>query len=87
MGFGGSTAAMITSIKNNNRRSKKEGFDNFSNSHLEKGRIPRKPISKEALAKIRRKLKTEQYSLLVKRIVVFCLVTLLLTLGIYFLLN
>jgi len=87
MGFGGAAAAMATSLKNNNRRGKREGFDGFSNSHKENARIPKKQISEEALAKIRKKLKTEQQSLFIKRIAVFCLLIIALIVGVIFILK
>lgn len=87
MGFGGAAAAMATILKNNNRRGKREGFDRFSNSHKENARVPRKPISKEALAEIRDKVKAEQQSLLIKRVVVFCITLAVLAIGWYFILK
>jgi len=87
MGFGGAAAAMATILKNNNRRGTREGFDGFSNSHKEKGKLERKKISKEALAKIRNKMKAEQRSLFIKRSIVFCFVVAFLITSVYFILK
>lgn len=87
MGFGGAAAAMATILKNNNRRGKREAFDGFSNSHKENAKLSKKPISKEALAEVRNKLKTEQRSLLFKRVIVFCIVTAVLIIGAYLILK
>lgn len=59
MGFGGATAAMITSLKNNNRRNKREAFDGWTSSSKTSQGIKIEPVSEETLQKIRSKLKRQ----------------------------
>jgi len=49
MGFGGATAAMITSLKNNNRRNKREAFDGWTSSSKTSQGIKIEPVSEETL--------------------------------------
>ncbi len=60
MGFGGSTAAMITSLKNNSRRNKREAFEGWTTSDNESTGIKIAPVSEEQLQEIRDKLKRER---------------------------
>ena len=61
MGFGGATAAMIASLKNNNRRTKREPF-----SHLDRGSdvktdgVKVESVSDEVLEEIRVKIKRQK---------------------------
>ena len=74
MGFGGATAAMAVSLKNNNRRKTREPFRGLGTFDNESKGIKSKPISEKALAKIRTKIKKEQRALMIKRRVVFFLI-------------
>ncbi|WP_103069887.1 hypothetical protein [Aquimarina sediminis] len=60
MGFGGSVAAMITSLKNNSRRSKREAFDGWTERDQESQGIKVEPVSEEQLQEIRDKLKKQR---------------------------
>lgn len=60
MGFGGATAAMITSLKNNNRRNKREAFDGWTSSSKTSQGIKIEPVSEEILQEIRNKLKRQK---------------------------
>ena len=60
MGFGGSTAAMLASLKNNNRRSKREAFDGWTTSNGESQGIKKEPVSEEVLQQIRNRARKQQ---------------------------
>lgn len=85
MGFGGSTLAMITSLKNNNRRRKKKPFENikayigYGNNVFNKKHPNYKKATEEQLKVIREKVQKENRKLLIKRI---CLVIIIPTLVI-----
>ncbi len=69
MGFGGATAAMITSLKNNSRRNKREAFDGWTTSDKESQGVKIEPISEDALAKIRDKLKRQRKTVFHKNLI------------------
>jgi len=71
MGFGGATAAMIASLKNNNRRSKREAFDGWTSSDKKSKGIEIEEVSEEVLEEIRNKLKKQRQSLFRKRLLGF----------------
>jgi len=71
MGFGGSTAAMITSLKNNNRRVKREAFDGWKPSDKESQGIKVEPVSEEVLQEIRDLLKRQRQTLFRRRLIGF----------------
>ena len=73
MGFGGAAAAMATSLKNNNRRKERGHFEGLGSSDKQSQGIPSKPISEEALAEIRKKVKVEQRKERWVRILIFWL--------------
>ena len=81
MGFGGAAAAMIASIKNNNRRKQREPFDNYKSSVKGDSRIPIKPISKTELNKIKTKIKTENKALFKKQLLIFIFISILILTG------
>ena len=74
MGFGGATAAMIASLKNNNRRSKREAFDGWITSDKESKGIKVEHVSEERLQEIRDKLRKERKLLFRKRLIVSILI-------------
>ncbi len=78
MGFGGSTAAMITSLKNNSRRNKREAFDGWVALDKESQGIKIEPISEDSLAKIREKLKKQRKTVFHKNLIAFGLMITLL---------
>jgi len=69
MGFGGATAAMIASLKNNNRRKERSRFNGLGKSDKESKGLIKKKVSKEALREIRTKIKTENRIVTIKVIV------------------
>lgn len=79
MGFGGSTAAMITSLKNNSRRNKREAYDGWTASDSDSQGIKIEPVSEEVLQEIRDKLKRQRKDLFIRRLIGFSLVLLLIT--------
>ena len=81
MGFGGATAAMIASLKNNNRMKTRTPFNGTGTYSKKSDGIKSKPISEEALAETRRKIIKEQRNLTIKRrLVLFLIIGLLLIL-------
>ena len=66
MGFGGATAAMITSLKNNNRRHKREAFDGWKPSDKKSCGIKIEPVSEEVLEQIRHKLRKQKTALKIR---------------------
>ncbi|TSE09727.1 MULTISPECIES: hypothetical protein [Aquimarina] len=70
MGFGGSTAAMITSLKNNSRRKKREAFDGWTSSDKESQGIKTEPVSQETLAKIRKKMRKQNRVNTIKGVII-----------------
>ncbi len=77
MGFGGSTAAMITSLKNNNRRNKREAFEGWTGFDKESQGIKIEPISEELLQEIRDTLQRQRQVLFRKRLIGFGLMIIL----------
>ena len=59
MGFGGAQG-MITSLKNNSRRNKREIFDGWTRSDKESQGIKVEPVSEEVLDHIRNKIQLQQ---------------------------
>ncbi len=84
MGFGGAAAAMITSLKNNNRRNKREAFDGWSNSDTSSQGIKVAPVSEELLQEIRNKLKKQRKVLFRKRVLASCILVILILLILFF---
>ncbi len=75
MGFGGAAAAMITSLKNNDRRNKREAFDGSWTGTDEKSEaIKVEPVSEELLQEIRDKLKNQRRTLFNRRLIGFGLI-------------
>ncbi len=87
MGFGGATAAMITSLKNNSRRNKREVFDGWTTSDKESQGVKIEPISEDALTKIRDKLKRQRKTVFHKNLIAFGLMMLLVFGCMLYLLN
>ncbi len=73
MGFGGATAAMITSLKNNSRRNKREAFDGWTSSDKESQGIKVEPVSEEVLEEIRTKIQKQNRLTTIKIIAVFAI--------------
>ena len=71
MGGEGSMMGAIISLRNNNRRTKREAFS-YTESIEDSEGIPVKPISKENLEKIRVRIKSEYQAVRIKRRLVFC---------------
>ncbi len=69
MGFGGATAAMIASLKNNSRRNKREAFDGWTTSDKESQGVKIELVSEDALAKIREKLKKQRRTIFYKNLI------------------
>lgn len=69
MGFGGAAAAMITSLKNNNRKKERTRYKGFGKSDNESKGLIKKKVSKEALQKIRSKIKAEHKKATIKIVV------------------
>ncbi len=65
-----SIAAMVASIKFNNRRSKREAFDGWTTSDKESQGIKIEPVSEEVLKQIRKKMKTQNRISTIKNVVV-----------------
>ncbi|GAA0871904.1 hypothetical protein GCM10009117_10500 [Gangjinia marincola] len=87
MGFGGSVAAMITSLKNN-KRDRKTLFDTKHKSSTSNSKIVNDITSSpEQLAQIRLARKMQQKRLLVKRIIATIIGGVIVTGLIYLLLN
>ncbi|MBQ0736293.1 hypothetical protein [Aquimarina celericrescens] len=87
MGFGGATAAMITSLKNNSRRNKREAFDGWTTSDKESQGIKVAPVSEDSLAKIREKLKRQRKVVFHKNLIALGLMILLIFGCMLYLLN
>ncbi|WP_109301537.1 hypothetical protein [Aquimarina sp. AU474] len=67
-------AAMITSIKFNDRRNKRDAFDGWTPSDKESQGIKVEPVSEETLQKIRVKLKRQRFVVFKKQLVT-CIIT------------
>lgn len=86
MGFGGVVAAMITSLKNNDRRKQRTQFDKdkaggYGNGEKVEFDFPE--VTPQVLRSIRDRLQQERKQLVRKRLVVFsCLLTILIVLFI-----
>ncbi len=87
MGFGGATAAMIASLKNNSRRNKREAFDGWTTSDKESQGVKIELVSEDALAKIREKLKKQRKTVIHKNLIALGLMILLVFGCILYLLN
>ncbi len=67
-------AAMITSIKFNDRRNKREAFDGWISSDKESQGIKIEPVSEKVLQEIRDKLEKQRRTLFRKRLIGFGMV-------------
>jgi len=75
-----SIAAMVASIKFNNRRNKREAFSNISGTIDIKSRgIKIEPISEETLKEIRNKLKKQRVTVFKKQLIVSVFLVVLIT--------
>ncbi|MDY8136767.1 hypothetical protein [Aquimarina sp. 2201CG5-10] len=70
MGGFGSALGMITALKNNSRRKKREAYDGWTQNDKESQGIKIEPISEEALARIRKKMKKQNRTNAIKSIVI-----------------
>ena len=68
MGFGGAQG-MITSLKNNSRRNKREAFDGWTASDQESQGIKIEAVSEEDIEKIRKKIQKQNRVITMKTIV------------------
>ena len=76
MGGFGSAQGMITSLKNNSRRTKREAFDGWTSSDKESKGIKSEPVSEEVLKEIRSKMKRQKTQERKKFFVIFLTVIL-----------
>jgi len=75
-----SIAAMIASIKFNDRRNKRDAFSHINgNTDTQSRGIKVEPVSEETLQKIREKLKRQRQVLYRKQVVVFGMIIVLIT--------
>ena len=66
-----STAAMVASIKFNNRRNKREAFSHLNGTINTKGQgITIKPVSEETLEEIRKKMRKQNRVNMMKTIII-----------------
>ncbi|WP_298314211.1 hypothetical protein [uncultured Aquimarina sp.] len=72
MGFGGAQG-MITSLKNNSRRNKREAFDGWTSSDKESNGIKIEPVSEEILTEIRNKIQKQNRITTIKIIAVIAI--------------
>jgi len=72
MGFGG-VSGMITSLKNNDRRHKREAFDRWTTTDKKSKGIVVKPITEKALQDIQQKLKKQQKNAFYKNVIALSL--------------
>ncbi|WP_299432562.1 hypothetical protein [uncultured Aquimarina sp.] len=72
MGFGGAQG-MITSLKNNSRRNKREAFDGWTSSDKESNGIKTEPVSEEILIEIRKKIQKQNRITTIKTIAVIAI--------------
>lgn len=77
MGFGGAQG-MITSLKNNSRRNKREAFDGWTGSDEESQGIKVEAVSEEVLEAIRTKIQ-KQNQITTIRIIVVIVISILIT--------
>jgi len=71
MGFGGAAAAMIVSLKNNQRKKQHYAFNRVAHSSKDTSKIHSKPLTKEALTTIKTKIQTENKALFKKHLIIF----------------
>ena len=79
MGFGGAQG-MITSLKNNSRRNKRDAFDRWTSSDQESQGIKVEAVSEENLEKIRKKIQRQHRMITIKTIAVITISSVLITL-------
>ena len=79
MGFGGAQG-MITSLKNNSRRNKRDAFDGWTSSDQESQGIKVEAVSEENLEKIRKKIQRQHRMITIKTIAVITISSVLITL-------
>ncbi|MDH7445431.1 hypothetical protein [Aquimarina sp. 2201CG14-23] len=72
MGFGGAQG-MITSLKNNSRRNKRDAYDSWTSSDKESQGIKTEPVSEEILEEIRTKIKKQNRMSTIKGLVVIAI--------------
>ncbi|WP_062056648.1 hypothetical protein [Aquimarina longa] len=77
------TAAMIASIKYNDRRNKRKSFEISTNSDPKSASIKVKPVSEKLLQKIRDKLKKQRKTLFRKRMIATVLIVILIAWSIF----
>ncbi|TSE09728.1 hypothetical protein [Aquimarina algiphila] len=70
MGGFGSAQGMITAIKNNNRRKKREAYDGWTESDKESQGIKVEPVSEKTLSEIRKKMKKQQQVTFIKNFII-----------------
>ena len=93
MGFGGSAQAMITILKNNNRRHQRKAFENrreYAGYGLEQekpSRLKSIKATKEQLTAIKEKLSNDRKKLFWKRVIVAVVFPTAVVLAFYFLMN
>ncbi|MCK8522498.1 hypothetical protein M0D21_13015 [Aquimarina sp. D1M17] len=64
---------MLASLKNNNRRSKREAFEGWTTSNKESQGIEIEPIAEEVLVEIRNKLKAQRKKEKIRNIIILIL--------------
>ena len=69
MSAGGGSGHNLSNLLRNSRRQVREAYDGWRESDKESQGIKIKPISKEVLEEIRNKLKRQQNSIFLKRLV------------------
>lgn len=67
-GFGGGAIAMITALKNNSRRKKREAYDGWTDSDKKSKGIKKENVSEEVLEEIRSELKKQQKTAKTRRV-------------------
>jgi len=73
MGGFGSAMGMITSLKNNTRRTKREAFDGWTSSNKTNQGIAIEPVSEEVLEDIRNKIQKQHKLTTIKLIIAMCI--------------
>ncbi len=66
MGGFGSAQGMITSLKNNSRRNKREAYDGWTTSDKESQGVKVVPVSEKALEEIRNKIQRQNQKTTIK---------------------
>jgi len=80
-----SIAAMIASIKFNDRRNKREAFGSLNRTNdINSQGIKIEPVSEETLQEIRNKLKKQRVTVFKKQLLVSCLLIVMITASIIY---